>query len=106
MTSRMLRLAIVVCALGAFGSAQANSEQCSGGANGGMDATGNECSDPGAFAVGAPLETAAPTGAQGAAKASQHPALERVAHQKPRAARHRTHAIGAPQRVSTDTVIP
>jgi len=100
----MLRLAIAICALGAFGSAPAIADHCSGGADGGMDATGSECSDPGVNATRAPTEIAAPTDTRAAVAtaSAQNVSPERVTHQKPRPARHRAHATGAPQRVSTD----
>jgi len=104
MTSRTLRLAIVVCALGVLGPAHA--DQCSGGASGGMDATGNECSDPGVYAVSSPPEPAQAADTPTATKTPQHPSIARVAHQRPRSAHHRAHATAAPQRVSIEAIDP
>ena len=36
----------VICALSMLGACSANAQVCSGGAEGGMDATGNQCNEP------------------------------------------------------------
>jgi hypothetical protein len=45
----------LLCFASAFACAAANAQDCSGGASGGVDATGNQCSTPGAAAAAATL---------------------------------------------------
>ena len=47
-------------------AAAVQAHDCSGGAEGGMDATGNECSGPGAFVAAAPASAAAKPAVQAA----------------------------------------
>ncbi len=95
MTPPTLRLTIVFCALCAFGSAPASADECSGGAGGGMGASGNDCSSPDSYAVSAPAQADAPVAEPTSAKAFSRPALERVAHPRSRPASRRTHATRA-----------
>jgi len=58
-----LRQALCLAAVMALtGSLQA--QVCSGGLNGGMDATGNDCNAPGSAAIGGAAQTSAHSGAR------------------------------------------
>lgn len=48
----------VLCLVSAFACAAANAQTCSGGADGGMDATGSQCSAPASGVDAAPPATA------------------------------------------------
>jgi len=97
-------MAIAFCALCTFGSAYATDE-CSGGPNGGMGASGNDCSEPDAYTASAPAQTATPVVASTATNTFSRPALERVVHPQPRAARHHN-TKGSPQQVPISDVKP
>jgi hypothetical protein len=63
---------IVVCLLPVFACAAADAQDCSGGADGGIDATGNQCNAPGGL-IDSVLQPAARAGTL-AAISLDHPA--------------------------------
>jgi hypothetical protein len=96
MKRNTLRYALLVAALCALGSAYASDDECSGGPNGGMDATGNDCNNPAPESLIVPQTARAPTAETASAKPiGAHPSRHAV-HRHVRAARSHAHPIATP----------